>query len=222
MFRKMAGIVLALMLLGNSAAALEIETVQTHVPTDTTGAQMTLYRAHMDNGQEIYFLGEADGGRGKLEDVNFDGHADFVTFPTLGARNFFASFYVYQPETNRYEFAPVWNGQLCNYELDAEKKYVISQVSDGMRDGDTWIYRWADGHLEPLRRMHIAPYEEFVWTENGYTITHDNSRYEITIWDYVGNVNGDVIFEAVYPADETGKAESEQIAAAREVLFAQE
>lgn len=217
--RKLLGMLLILMMLSTSAAALEVETVQTGLPTDTTSGQMTLYRARMDNGQEIYCMGrEADGLWHKMEDVNFDGYADFVTFPVQGARNMFAEFYIYQPESDRYEYAPVWNGQLCNYELDATHQWVISQVADGMRDGDTWIFAWKDGHLEPLRRLSIADVETFESTDSGYVITHDYSSYEVVIRDYTKNVNGEIIYEQVYPADETGEQDSARMKAAREAL----
>lgn len=218
--QKLLGILLFFMMLSTSATALEVEMVQTGLPVDTIGGQMTLYRAKMDNGQEIYCMGREDDGLWhKLEDVNFDGYADFVTFPVQGARNVFAAFYVYQPERDRYEYAPVWNGQLCNYELDATHQWVISQAADGMRDGDTWIFAWKDGHLEPLRRLTVGEYEAFAPADTGYTITHDYSRYEVVIRDYTQKINGEIIYQQIYDTDDTGEADGARLDAARKTLF---
>lgn len=216
-----AATLLASLGIASGVHAVEIEALQERMPVDTQGAEKTLVCAKFDNGQRLYLT--CDFGEEiwyKLEDVNFDGFEDFVTFPVMGARNIFAEFYVYQPETDQYTYAPVWNGQLCNYELDAEKQCVISQVCDGIRDRDMWVYRWKEGHLEPLRRMRVAEYEEFAYTDSGYTITHDSGRYEITIYDYTQDANGTMIYAQIYPEDKEGEADGERLAAAREALFA--
>lgn len=207
--------------MANSAQAADIQVtrVQSGVPVDTSGGQMTLFCAHMDNGQALYLMGSEEELSYKFEDVNFDGYEDFVTFPVLGARNIFEAFYIWQPETQRYAYAPVFNGQLCNVELDRERELVISQVSDGIRNCQRWVFTWTDGHLTPLREMRVCDYEEFAETDSGYTITQDRSRYVITLRDYTQNVNGEMIAEQVYPADETGEMDAERLAQAHRVLM---
>lgn len=222
MFKRVLYALACLMVMAGSAQATDVTVtrVQSGVPVDTYGAEMTLYCAQFDNDQTLYFMSrETDEAWYRFEDVNFDGYVDFVTFPTAGAQNIFAEFYVYQPQTDRYIYAPVQNGQLCNYELDAQRQCVVSQVCDGIRDGDTWILAWKDGHLEPLRRLHIADTEDFAGTDSGYVLTLDASRYDITICDYTQNVNGEVIYAQTYPADETGELDGGRIAAARDALW---
>ena len=224
--KRIARLLCALMLavcaaLPAQAGAEAAELVQTCMPINNEGMERSLFRLQMDNGQTLYLSGDQEEALyHKMEDVNFDGIDDLVTFPTLGASNFFADFYVYEPETRQYVHAPVRGGQICNYTLDAQRRLVISDMNDGARDGEKWIYAWKEGRLSPVRSMIVKTYEEAAFEGHFFTQTTDFSRYTIEIRDYTQGVEGGAtLLKQVYSGDDTGEEDARRIQAAENLLM---
>lgn len=162
-----------------------------------------IMEATLDNGQIIYYLATDGSGWYQMEDVNFDGHDDFVPATTRGASNFFSAFYLYNPQTGQYE--PVYTGDqgLCNYTLDQEKRYVVSSVNDGYRNGETKIYAWQGSMLTLLRSATVGSVHTVEFDGVGMTERWDFSHYEMIIRDYTTEAaGGQIIYQQTYLDDD--------------------
>ena len=202
MKRRISFILCGMLVLFSAVSfAADIECVQ----KDVIGADTpyNVMKAVLDNGQTLYYLSMEDGGEHLMEDVNFDGHRDFVPVTVMGARNFFSLFYLYNPQNGQYE--PVVGGEqgFCNYELYPDSQLLVSSVSDGYRDGETKIYRWAGYDLVLLRSAEVGNLNRMEFDEKRLQERWDFTQYEMTVVDYTeGEGQGKIIYQEVYPEDD--------------------
>lgn len=197
------GIVLLLfvLLFTITAQALEIECLQ----TNALGAESehSIMKAMLDNGQTIYYLSREEDGPGKMEDVNFDGHDDFVPIISLGASNFFCAFFPYNPQSGQYEPLYGFDQGFCNYTLDPDRGYVISSVNDGYQYGETKIFRWQGDTLVLLRSAKSATVHTVEYREDGCTEQWDFTHYEMIVYDHTKDEQSDpIIYQQTYPNDD--------------------
>lgn len=185
-----------------SAHAVEVVCVQIYAP----GAdwEYSVMQAKLDNGQIVYYLNMSSEPRYIMEDVNFDGHDDFVPTTAMGASNFFSAFFLYNPQSGQYEPVYTVDQGFCNYTLMPEKGYVISSVNDGWRNRDIKVYQWQEGSLVLIRRATVSDLHTVEFEDAGMIERWDFSQNEMIIHDYTtGEEGGQVIFQETYPGDDS-------------------
>jgi len=203
MKKRGMGCVLLCLIVMISAVASAVEVVCVQNGALGGDFEYSIMKATLDNGQILYYLSQEEYGAYQMEDVNFDGHDDFVPTIVMGARNFFSVFYLYNLETGQYEPVYTEDQGFCNYILFPEKGYFISSVSDGYRDGETKIYAW-EGNTPVLLRsatvgsLHTVEFEDAAMIERW-----DFGRYEMVIRDYTKETDSEqIIYQQVYAEDD--------------------
>ena len=194
------GLCFVLVLFWTAAFGAEIECVQRGAQgTDT---EYNVMKAVLDNAQTLYYLALEDSGRYLMEDVNFDGYADFVPVTAIGARNFFSLFFLFDLQTEQYE--PLPGGEsFCNYDLQDEKKLLVSSISDGYRDGEIKIYRWEGNTPVLLRSAKVGNLHTQEFSEKEMWERWDFAQYEMIVLDYTATTEGgQVIYQRIYPEDD--------------------
>lgn len=202
MKKWVAALLLLPWLLCAQGQAVEIRCVQENV-AGGQGEGWHVMQALLDNGQEVYYLARETEGYFRMEDVNFDGAADFLPVSVLGARNEFVYLYLFDSERGEYIAVPHEGQGLCNLMLFPEQGYITSTQSDGYRDGIKEIYRWEGKSLRLLRRAECGDAREQTWDETRYMQTTDYSQCDMTVWDYTGaQEQGEMTYFARYAHDD--------------------
>lgn len=192
---------LCMAMVGFAAHALEMECVQQWALGSEDANNVM--RATLDNGQVIYYLSMDSDARGSMVDVNFDGHDDFVPVVSMGARNASFLFYLYNPQTSQYEPVYTTRGKLVNYELDAARQYVISDMQDGYLYGEKIIYKWEGSELVPVRSATRDTIHTTEYGESSVTESWDSTQYEAIVWDHSnGGQEPSKLYHETYPQDD--------------------
>lgn len=206
------GIVLLLfvLLFTIPAQALEVECLQ----TNALGAdyEHCIMKATLDNGQVIYYISKDEDAWGQMEDVNFDGYDDFAPIIVRGATNFISAFYLYNPQSGRYEPLYGYEEGFCNYSLDPEKGYVVSSLNDGYQYGVRKIYKWQENKLVLLRSATSAKVHTTEFRDDGYTESWDYRHYEMIVYDHSKDQQGgQIIYQQTYPDDDPQFEEHQEL-----------
>lgn len=195
-----AMVLLCAMLAASVAQAADVVCVE----QNALGSEQaySIMRATMDNGQVIHYLSRESEPRYRMEDVNFDGHEDFVPTTTIGASNFYSVFYVYSPQTGQYEPIDTGDAGFCNHTLLPDKGLVVSSENDGYLYRDIKIYQWQSGALTLLRRGIVKGLSTVEFDDVGMTERWDFGRSEMLVYDYTTGVeNGECIYQAAHPQE---------------------
>lgn len=168
----------------------------------TTGEGDHIHAFTAPNGQTICFVAMEAEPPVKLEDVNFDGHADVVAFTAMGASNFFCEFFVW--ENGRYVRAehPGISYGLCNYQLYPEKGLVHSGANNGFAGAlhEDCLFRWEGSTLRLIRRAVSEEWTESFFDGDTYTQIIHSDTLHMRVWDYSGGqYEGKLVLEQILP-----------------------
>ena len=155
------------------------------------------------NGQLLWFTAMEQEPYIKREDVNFDGYEDIVIVVTLGASNFFAEFFVYDPTAEVYTLAahPDTDAGICNYQLHPELGIVESHASNGNAGLlHVWkLYRWEGNNLKLIRSAVSDEWAEDIFEGQTYTSIIHGDTLHIIVRDHSDMQDETILWEIMIP-----------------------
>ncbi len=160
-----------------------------------------------DNGQWLYFTSAEENPPARYEDVNFDGMPDIVVTTSIGASNFYTSFFLWDGGG----YVPAMTGmalaETINYRLYPEYGVVESRGNNGFAGAlqEAALYRWQGTELIPLRTLVSEELSEtaFDFAGNSHTTTVWWEKLHVTIRDHrSGGYEGTVIYDEVFADNE--------------------
>ena len=160
------------------------------------------------NGQLLWFTAIEEDPHIKLEDVNFDGHEDVVSLVAMGASNFYAEFFVYNPTTDVYTLATHYDTDagICNYQLYPELGIVESYASNGNAGllHVAKLYCWNGDNLQLIRSAVSDEWMEDSFEGSTYTQVIHGDMLHVVVHDHTDRYEEPILWEAILP-----KAEAE-------------
>ncbi|TQD36248.1 XAC2610-related protein [Haloflavibacter putidus] len=84
-------------------------------------------------------------------DYNMDGHIDF-TVPINCSNSCYDAYYLYNPETNTFEYQKDWD-YLRIQKLDKKNKQILSQPEGTARDIEQKLYKVEGNNLQLIKKL---------------------------------------------------------------------
>ena len=171
------------------------------------------------NGQLLWFTAMEQEPHISFEDVNFDGCEDIVIVVAMGASNYFAEFFVYDPNADAYALATHHDTDagICNYRLHPEYGIVESCASNGNAGllHVIKLYRWDGNNLKCIRSAVSDEWAEDIFEGQTYTNIIHGDTLHVTVRDHTDAQDEAVLWEIMIPKTDAEQRDiySEEMAA---------
>ena len=212
MMKRLFAMLLVMLLM--MSAGLAETTILGYMPDDEY-----IHQYLAPNGQLLWFTAMEQEPHISFEDVNFDGYEDIVIVVTRGASNFFAEFFVYDPNADAYTLATHHDTDagICNYRLYPEYGIVESHASNGNAGLlHVWnLYHWEGNNLKLIRSAVSDEWSEDIFEGQTYTNIIHGDTLHVTVRDHTDAQDEAVLWEIMIPKTDAEQRDiySEEMAA---------